>query len=163
MAIKISLTQGQTATVCDCHAYLVTGSNWCAMRRKDGTFYASRGASVGEKRMGMPSTIFMHSVINRTPKGFQTDHKDLDTLNNQCENLRTTTPTQNTMNQRVYANNKSGLKGVSWGKHERGWKAQIKSAKGVEVIGTYATPEDAARAYDAKAREIFGEFARTNF
>lgn len=30
-------------------------------------------------------------------------------------------------------------------------------------LGNYHTPEDAARAYDAKAREIYGEFACVNF
>jgi hypothetical protein len=30
-------------------------------------------------------------------------------------------------------------------------------------IGTYDTPEEAARAYDAKARELHGEFAKQNF
>lgn len=30
-------------------------------------------------------------------------------------------------------------------------------------IGRYSDPEDAARAYDAKAIELFGEFARLNF
>lgn len=48
-------------------------------------------------------------------------------------------------------------------KHKSLWKAQI-SVNGVtRSIGTYSTPEEAARAYDSYAKVIHGDKAKLNF
>ena len=44
-----------------------------------------------------------------------------------------------------------------------GWVARIGHEREVRYLGYFATEEDAARAYDAAARELRGEFARLNF
>ena len=56
----------------------------------------------------------------------------------------------------------SRYKGVSWHRPSRRWRAQI-VCDGVHYsLGLYVREEDAAAAYDAKAKELFGEFANPN-
>jgi len=82
---------------------------------------------------------------------------------NRRSNLRRTTNALNQANRRR-VRSKSGFKGVSSDstKRERPWRAHITIEGRMKYLGGYATPEEAARAYDAAAREHFGEHAATN-
>lgn len=92
----------------------------------------------------------------------EVDHINGDGLDNRRSNLRLCNRSQNGAN-RVSPNREIKYRGVYKSKNGNGFKAQIKAFRRNIHIGVFDTEEDAARAYDAKAREYFGEFARTNF
>ena len=59
---------------------------------------------------------------------------------------------------------RTGYKGVGWGgSRGGGWQAQIMRDGKRVFLGAFDTPEEAARVYDAAARELFGESAWLNF
>jgi hypothetical protein len=112
--------------------------------------------------------FYMHSLILGFPSNRVTDHIDHDRCNNQKSNLRLATQQQNRFNQKQRQGALSQYKGVTRTPSSRikPWKAQI--AKTIDGkltrfhIGCFATEEQAAIAYDRKARELFGDFAYIN-
>jgi hypothetical protein len=101
----------------------------------------------------------MHRVIANAPAELNVDHKDGDGLNNTRANLRIATQKQNSANRR--ANRGTQYKGIY--RNKLRFRAEINTADSRHYLGNFKNAEDAARAYDAKAKELFGEFARTNF
>lgn len=79
------------------------------------------------------------------------------------ENCRWAGRHEQMQNTRKRRDAKTSLyKGVSLHRSSKMWRAQI-NCRGVHYsLGQYATQEEAAEAYDAKARELFGQFANTN-
>lgn len=156
MSAKIKLTQGKFALVDDADFPLVSQHTWRVVKSYN-TFYAI--ADVGER--SKRKTLLMHRLIlGLHDTARHTDHINHNGLDNRRINLRTCTSTENSYNSTLSARNKSGYKGVSW--HRGRWRAQITVGYKRLQIGSYDSPEDAARAYDAAAMENFGKFAATN-
>jgi len=110
-----------------------------------------------------PAMITMHRVINNTLEGFDTDHIDGNRINNIKSNLRSATRSQNMQNANKIKTNTSGYKGVGWHKSTKKWQAQIQVSGKQMHLGYFNSASEAAKAYDRKAVEFFGEFARINF
>lgn len=91
------------------------------------------------------------------------DHVDGDKGNNRIENLRECSYSENQANRGLNRNNTSGYKGVSFCKVRRKWRALVYYQKSRICCGFYNDIIDAAKAYDVKVVELFGEFARPNF
>lgn len=85
------------------------------------------------------------------------DHKDGNPANNRIENLRIATVTQNRWNSR--GRGEVPFTGVTIHKKTGKFQAQFQK----RYIGLFATAEDAAMAYDARAKHVYGDFARLNF
>jgi len=124
--------------------------------------YAVRGAK---------NKIFMHKIINKTPKGWITDHVNGNKLDNRKSNLRTCSLSQNNSNKGKYNIKKMGacyskFKGVyAYKKNKKGDKvylAKINFDYKVFYLGCFSSEEEAAVAYNKKAIEIHGEYAYLN-
>ena len=106
--------------------------------------------------------ILMHRLIMNAKKGQKIDHRTGNRLDNRRSNLRFCTSSQNNMNMKK---NKgvSRYKGVCWAKQTKRWAAGIMLNRKKTHLGYFENEVEAAKAYDIKARELFGEFARPNF
>lgn len=89
------------------------------------------------------------------------DHIDHNGLNNTRSNLRITDMTGNACNRRKSKGNTSLYKGVCSFRNK--WRAQITINGEAIHLGVFDTQEEAALAYDAAAKEHFGEYALINF
>ena len=101
--------------------------------------------------------VYLHQLVLKEKKGFVIDHIDGNPLNNQISNLRHATVAENNRNRKMHKNNTTGYKGVSFSNGKFVVKVQGKT------FGYFDNAEDAARKYDEKSKELFGEFAKTNF
>lgn len=151
---KIELTNGLQTMVDDNDFDYLNSWNWSSVFHRN-THYVCRY----EKIDGIKKRIFMHRVIMNTPVGLFTDHKDHNGLNNQRDNLRICTNSQNKMN--VRPTGRINYLGVYF-EEDKYYRAKIRvNGKSIH-LGLFKTPEDAAVAYNEAAKKYFGEFANLN-
>ena len=158
MAKEIQLTQGKVAVVDDDLFNYLNQFKWFA-NNINGKFYVVRNITVSKNKKNV---IYMHRFIMKPNKGMVIDHLDGNTLNNQKNNLRICTHTENMRNSKISINNKSGYKGVSYQENRNNYRAQIKFNNKTINIGDFIDPIDAAKAYNAAALKYHGEFAHLN-
>lgn len=161
---EIILTKGYKTQVDDEDYAFLSHFSW-HINKTENNIYAVTTTHVD----GKSGTMYMHRELMKDPEGFLIDHKDGNGLNNRRYNLRIATKQQNAANNKTVFG-KTPLKGVMVikrkgrsGKITNSIIAKIKKDKKQIWIGTFKTIEDAARAYDKKAVELFGEFASVNF
>lgn len=87
------------------------------------------------------------------------DHRDGIGSHNWIDNLREATQAQNSKNRKVNKNNSTGHKGVTILPSGRCRSLIRCDGKNVH-IGYFDTPEEASKAYQMKAKELFGDFHR---
>lgn len=180
---KIELTRGMYAKVDQADYERLAMYKWYATsaRNRGGTVYAERseGGRWKKKR-----NILMHREImlqvnpkfeylnpkqtqmTKTPNSkrkseLYVDHINGDGLDNRRANLRAVTPKQNVWNSRGHGRSK--YKGIWQVKGSGKWCARIKVDGKQRDLGRFDDEAEAARAYDAAARQERGEYAKLNF
>ena len=155
---SIPLTKGKLVTVEPKDYEEQTVHKWYAKRgnsrKKQTRYYAARSTK--------GKTVFMHREIMRCPEGMEVDHINGDTLDNRKANLRICTRADNTYNSRSRIAT-SLYKGVSFHNLTKKWAAQISYKHKKRHISLFEHQVRAAKAYDDRAKELFGEFAYLNF
>jgi hypothetical protein len=86
------------------------------------------------------------------------DHIDNVKTNNNVNNLRFVTIQENNFNASISKTNISGYKGIRWNKNKNKWQAQICYNYKNYNLGYFKKLEDAVKARQEKANELFGEY-----
>jgi hypothetical protein len=88
------------------------------------------------------------------------DHINTDKSDDRFSNLREATVSQNGANRLAQRNNRIGIKGVRLSKTGKRFEVSIKMQSKAKFIGSFGSLDEAKAAYEASARNLFGEFAR---
>jgi len=159
----IELTQGLRAIVDQEDYERIAKYKWHAARHQR-SFYAQTGtgsAKIGKRKNHL---VMMHRFVMGVEDERLVDHRNHNGLDERRSNLRIATWQENCWNKRKKTGGSSSqYKGVMWDKRRSKWQAQIKHNGKKIFIGYFDDEEVAARAYDAKAKELFKEYAALNF
>ena len=152
---EIPLTQGKHALVDDEDYEWLSKHKW---------YYSGDGyAHRHPPRDGKPlKTERMHVSIIGKIDGLEVDHIDGNGLNNQRNNLRHVTKSQNQHNGKSHENSSSKYKGVSLHSQVHRWWARITADGKVKSLGCYNSEAEAAKVYNEAAKKYYGEYARLN-
>ncbi len=139
---------------------------WTAGDNGSGRIYVCRTIWNGKDKK--QDKVYWHTLITNPPSGKIVDHINGNSLDNRKLNLRAVTAAQNNMNRGANRTHRgkattSPYKGVSLFKRSNKWLSRIGHNYERITLGYFDLAEDAARAYDAKAQELHGEFAYQNF
>lgn len=157
---EITLSKNRVALIDDDDYERVNKLNWSTttIRNKNNSYtYVINVKTFNFVR----KVIYLHRFILNAPDDKWVDHINGNTLDCRKSNLRLCNNRQNNQNQRVVLG-KIKYKGVFM--EGKKYRARIRLSNGKRFnLGNFDNPEDAAKAYDSKAREGRGEFAVTNF
>lgn len=110
--------------------------------------------------------VYLHRAIARATNAHQVDHINYDLLDCRRVALRLATPSQNSAHRRslsILPRKLVPFRGVTVHKQTGRYQAAAKYRDRCIYLGLFDSAVEAARAYDAKARELWGKFAICNF
>ncbi len=131
------------------------------IRKDHNTFYARRNYWIKKDGVKKCVTVLMHRfILSIEDHKIEVDHIDHNGLNNQKHNIRSCTHKNNMANKKSYIGSSSKYLGVGFKKGK--WESRIRANKKYYHIGVFKTENEAAIAYNNKAKELYGEFANLN-
>lgn len=127
---------------------------------RSSTFYRTSSGYVIRTSGRARAKVCLHRLVCLSDSE-TVDHINGDKLDCRRVNLRPASAAENVRNAAKRRGSRTRFKGVTALRTGR-FAARLTLAGVTQHLGTYATEEDAARAYNRAAREHFGEFARLN-
>lgn len=122
-----------------------------------GHIYTGAAIKVNGLAISITHIIWVLYYGDWPPDGYWIDHEDKIKAHNWITNLRLATPTQNQYNK---AGSGQYAKGVTWrDRKEKPWQAKIRVNGDRLHLGSFATEEEAAKAYREACIRYHGEFA----
>lgn len=155
----VTLTRGMYAKVDREDYEIVSQYKWYATPGKI-TWYAK--TSAWDNTVGRSRSISMHRLLLDAQPGQLVDHANHDGLDNRRANIRLATNSQNTANSSK-KRKAARYRGLGFNNRLRRWQVYVEKDGYCHYCGSYKNDEEAAKAYDQKAVELFGEFATLNF
>lgn len=161
--VKIPLTRGYVAVVDVIDADLAEVL-WSVIKAPNKTAYAYHrkpSPVVASKYELLHRRVYERVLGRALNNDEQIDHIDGNGLNCRRDNLRLATHAQNQQNKKRRRDNRSGYKGVRYIARRNKWEARIRANGKAIFLGVFDTPETAHEAYVKAARELYGEFMRS--
>ena len=103
------------------------------------------------------ANAFIPNIDNKR----EVDHIDGNRQNNNVENLRWAHHYENARNCKLRSDNTSSVKGVSFNKRDKVWRAFISDDKRSYTLGSYKTIEEAIEIRQQAENDIYGVYMRT--
>lgn len=123
------------------------------------TWTVGTGYAHDNKDLGYLHRVILSRILGRPLiKGEETDHKNQNKLDNQRENIRLASHSENAINRHLMSNNTSGFRGIRLQRGGKKWSASVQLNGNNKYLGDFPTKEEAAAAYDRAAKEVQGEF-----
>lgn len=152
MLVKEIILSNGSIALCDEGDYpMLSAFNW----------YPHKGAIVYAKARIRGKQISMHRLLLNAPSNLHVDHINGNGLDNRRENIRLCSRSENMANSPRRSGSKSQYKGVSVQGNR--FRAQGSKDRKIHYLGLFTSEIEAAKAYDAWAKEYHGQFARLNF
>jgi hypothetical protein len=151
-----------------------SGLTWIKKFKTAGTLkaYKKNGVLTGKKYWvmkvpynGKRHDMIVHRIIlllkeKELDPDKEVDHDDGNSLNNNPDNLRESTHSENMHNSKAPKNNTSGHKGVFWHKASGKWEVRIRLNGKLYNFGLYVNKEDAIKVAIESRNKLHGEFGR---
>ena len=114
----------------------------------------------GKQKTKRIHRLVAESFIPNIEDRKEVDHIDGNTNNNNCNNLRWATHSQNNINKLPDKNNTSGHRGIDFMKNKNKWRARIKINQKEVHLGIFDTFEEALKIRCENEIIYFKEFRR---